>query len=80
MLESKRQNERLIGMLIVGVVALNYPILSLFSGSKLVFGIAVLYFYLFLSWAIFIISIAFILEKQDFPPLKTSSSKQEKSE
>ncbi len=78
--ESKRQNERLTGMLIVGVVALNYPILSLFSKSKLIFGIPVLYLYLFLFWAVFIILIAFILEKQPFQSLKTSSTKQDKSE
>ena len=61
--ESKRQNERLIVMVIIGVIALNYPLLSLFSKAKLIFGIPVLYLYLFIVWFIFIGCVAVILEK-----------------
>ena len=77
--QSKRQNERLIGILIVGSVALNYPILSLFSKGRLFFGIPLLYLYLFLFWGAFIACLAFILEKPQYQQLKTSSMKQEKS-
>ncbi|MEA2116514.1 MAG: hypothetical protein U9P36_14180 [Thermodesulfobacteriota bacterium] len=61
--ETKRQNERLIVIMIVGVIALNYPLLSLFSKTKLIFGIPVLYLYLFIVWFIFIGCVAVILEK-----------------
>jgi hypothetical protein len=69
--ESKQQNERLIVMLIIGVIALNYPLLSLFSKVKLIFGIPVLYLYLFVFWIIFIVCIAVIVEKTKFQPLLT---------
>ena len=61
--EAKRQNEKLIVMLIIGVIALNYPLLSLFSKDKLIFGIPVLYHYLYIVWFIFIGCVAVILEK-----------------
>ena len=63
--ESKRQNERLIVIMIIGVIALNYPLLSLFSKAKLVFGIPVLYYYLFIVWFIFIGCVAVILGKNN---------------
>ena len=67
--ESKQQNERLIVMFIIGVIALNYPLLSLFSKVKLIFGIPVLYLYLFVFWIIFIVCIAVIVEKTKSQPL-----------
>lgn len=72
--ERKRQNERLIVMLVIGVIALNYPLLALFSKVKLLFGIPVLYLYIFTIWAVFIACVAFILEKP------SSQAKPEKSE
>ena len=63
--ESKRQNERLIVIMIIGVIALNYPLLSLFSKNKLIFGIPVLYLYLFIVWFIFIGCVAVIQEKNN---------------
>lgn len=71
--EVKRQTERLIGILAIGLVVLNYPLLSLFSKVKLLFGIPVLYFYIFAVWALFILCVALILEKS------ASSSKPDKS-
>ena len=71
--EVKRQTERLIGILAIGLVVLNYPLLSLFSKVKLLFGIPVLYFYIFAVWAVFILSVALVLEGS------SSSSKIDKS-
>jgi len=68
--EAKRQNERLIAMLILGLVAFNYPLLSLFSKVRLIFGVPVLYLYLFAVWYIFIVCVALILAKPaSAPPL-----------
>ena len=69
--ESKQQNERLIVMFIIGLISLNYPLLSLFSKVKLIFGIPVLYLYLFVFWIIFIVCIAVIVEKTKSQPLLT---------
>lgn len=71
--EVKRQTERLIGILAIGLVVLNYPLLSLFSKVKLLFGIPVLYFYIFAVWALFILCVALVLEGS------SSSSKIDKS-
>ncbi len=78
--ESKRQNERLIVLLIIGIIALNYPLLSLFSKVKLIFGIPLLYFYLFSVWIIFIGCVAVILERKSSPLLMTDLSKPKKTE
>lgn len=78
--EVKRQNERLIVMLVLGVIALNYPLLSLFSKIKLFFGIPVLYLYIFTVWFVLIVCIALILEKPAVPSLMGSPSKPERSE
>ena len=72
--ELKPQNERLIVLLVIGVIALNYPLLSLFSKVRLLFGIPVLYLYIFTVWVVFIVCVALILEKPAAPP------KPEKSE
>ncbi len=77
--ESKRQNERLIVIMIVGVIVLNYPLLSLFSRVKLIFGVPVLSLYLFTVWFIFIGCVAVILEKTTSPPLMTDSPKSKKT-
>ena len=61
--ESKRQNERLIVVFIVGVIALNYPLLSLFSKIQLLFGVPVLHLYLFFLWSLFIIGVAITVER-----------------
>jgi peptidoglycan/LPS O-acetylase OafA/YrhL len=63
----KRQGERLIVLLLIGVLALNYPLLALFSKSVLWLGIPVLYLYLFLFWALFIGLLAVVMEKREPP-------------
>lgn len=67
--ESRRQNERLIGVFVIGVIVLNYPILSLFSKIRLLFGVPVLYLYLFLIWALFILGVAVTVERSPTPSL-----------
>ncbi len=63
----KRQSERLIILLLIGVLALNYPLLALFSKSVLWLGIPALYLYLFLFWALFIGLLAVVMEKREPP-------------
>ena len=47
---SDRRKERLVVLALVGVLALNYPLLELFNDARLVLGVPVLYLYLFLVW------------------------------
>ena len=62
---TKRQAERLIGLLLIGLIAINYPLLSLFNKTVLWFGIPALYLYLFLFWALFIGLAAVVMEKRE---------------
>lgn len=59
----KRRTERLIVLLIIGAIALNYPLLSLFSTIRLLFGVPVLYLYIFAVWYLLILCMALILER-----------------
>jgi hypothetical protein len=64
MLPSERSNERLLALVLIGTVALNYPFLSLFSNASMLFGIPVLYLYLFLVWSGFIYLTALIVARK----------------
>ena len=62
MLTMKQRTERLVVLAVIGVLALNYPALSLFAHGGLLFGIPVLYLYLFLVWAGLIALTAAVIE------------------
>jgi hypothetical protein len=64
---SARIAERLVGLALAGSVALNYPLLYLFSGAGTVFGIPAFYFYLFAVWAILIGLMAVIMRPRASP-------------
>jgi hypothetical protein len=51
---------RLVGLFLLGVVFFNYPILSLFNREFLLFGIPILYLYLFALWALLILLTALV--------------------
>lgn len=63
MLPAENRRDRLVAVILAGAVALNYPLLYVFSGEWLLFGIPVLYLYLFAMWAIFIAVVALITER-----------------
>lgn len=48
------RNKRLIGLFLMGCIVFNYPILSLFNVDRLIFGIPLLYLFIFGVWFIFI--------------------------
>ncbi len=61
---SQRNHAQLIVLIILGCLALNYPLLALFSKPGRWFGIPVLYFYIFVFWALFIALLAITLERK----------------
>ena len=63
----RRKIQRLLVLFFFGILALNYPLLALFSKTVLWFGIPLLYLYLFVFWVIFIIFIAFVAERKKMP-------------
>jgi hypothetical protein len=74
MRSEKKRNERIVVLAIVGMLALNYPWLSLFSRSVLVFGIPLLYLYLFGLWALLILLAGLIIESEKEEKTETSPS------
>ncbi|KPJ99356.1 MAG: hypothetical protein AMJ60_05310 [Desulfobacterales bacterium SG8_35] len=76
----RRKIQRLLVLFTFGCLALNYPILGLFSQAALWYGIPVLYLYLFVTWVLFIVFIAIVTEmkklpRTSFPPLFTRKPK-----
>ena len=58
-----RQKERLVALLLMGVLLFNEPLLGLFDRLRLWFGVPLLYLYLFVVWGVFILLAALILER-----------------
>ena len=63
----RRKIQRLLVLFTFGCLALNYPLLALFSKTALWSGIPVLYLYLFTFWIFFIVLIAVITERKKLP-------------
>ena len=63
----RRKIQRLLVLFVLGCLALNYPLLALFSKIALWYGIPVLYLYLFILWFLFIVCIAVITERKKLP-------------
>ena len=63
----KRRRERLVVVSILGFLALNYPMLSVFNLEQLWFGIPLFYWYLFGIWFGFLIAVALIMERPAHP-------------
>jgi hypothetical protein len=60
--ESKGQ--RFIALCMLGILLFNYPILALFNVPGTLFGIPVLYAYIFLAWAALIALLALVAESE----------------
>jgi hypothetical protein len=58
--ESKGQ--RFVALCMLGMLLFNYPILMLFNVPGALFGVPVLYAYLFIAWAALIALMAFLAE------------------
>jgi hypothetical protein len=57
--------QRLVAIVLLGCVLFNYPVLSLFSKPNALFGIPLLYFYLFAIWALLIGLMACVIERRE---------------
>jgi hypothetical protein len=55
----------LVAVFLLAGVLFNYPILSLFNSDATVFGIPVLYVFVFLAWAGIIALAAWIIGRRD---------------
>ena len=56
------RNQRLVALFLLGCLLFNYPLLSLFNNPAEIFGIPLLYAYLFFAWGLLIALMALVAE------------------
>ena len=56
------KGQRLVALFLFGALLLNYPLFSLFGGPEHLFGIPLLYVYVFFVWALLIALMAYVIE------------------
>jgi len=61
--EFEARGQRSIALCILGVLLFNYPILALFNVAGTVFGVPVLYAYLFAAWGAMVVLMAILAGK-----------------
>ena len=50
-----RKNKRLVVLFLMGCILFNYPLLSLFNLETMIFGVPLVFFYVFTGWALLIL-------------------------
>jgi hypothetical protein len=61
--ERNLKGQRLAALFLVGCLLFNYPLLSLFSQDGMVWGIPILYVFIFLAWAALIGLMVIVIER-----------------
>jgi hypothetical protein len=56
------KGQRLVALFLLGCLLFNFPLFSLFAGSAELFGVPLLYAYVFSAWAALIAVMAFVIE------------------
>jgi predicted permease len=64
MYRTRLNAQRLAAVFLLGCLLFNYPLLALFNKAAAVFGIPLLYAYIFLAWFGFILLVALIVERR----------------
>jgi len=59
------KGQRLAALSMLGCLLFNYPFLALFNDSGSLFGIPVLYAYIFAAWGLLIFLIAMVVEARE---------------
>ena len=62
MYDFETKGPRFVALCMLGMLLFNYPILTLFNVSGALFGVPVLYTYIFVAWATLIASMAYLAE------------------
>jgi hypothetical protein len=65
MSEFQNKGQRFVALCMLGLLLFNYPILALFNLSGTVFGVPILYAYIFVAWAALIALMAIVAETDD---------------
>ena len=67
MTPENKKNKRLVALFLFGFVLLNYPILSLFNINISVFGLPLVYIYIFGIWGLLIFLSALVMSRSKEP-------------
>ena len=62
MSEFESKGHRFVALCMLGLLLFNYPILALFNVTGTVFGVPLLYAYIFIAWALLIAMMALVAE------------------
>ena len=62
--EIEGRGQRMIALCMLGCMLFNFPILALFNVPGTLFGVPVLYAYIFLAWALLIALMAWVVERR----------------
>jgi len=62
MFKQNAKGQRLVAAFLLGNLLFNYPLLALFNRADAVFGIPILYLYVFGAWALLIVLLAYLIE------------------
>ena len=62
MSDPRGRSERFVALCMLGIVLFNYPILALFNVSGTLFGVPLLYAYIFIAWIALIGLMAWVSE------------------
>jgi hypothetical protein len=63
MMGNSVKGQRLVALFLLGWLLLNYPLLDLAAGDMLIFGIPLIYAYLFFVWATLIVLMTLVVER-----------------
>jgi hypothetical protein len=58
------KGQRLIALFLLGCLLLDYPLFSLFAGPAQLFGVPLIYLYVFFVWALLIVLMALVVEQR----------------
>ena len=58
----ERKGQRFVALCMLGTLLFNYPFLALFNVPGTLFGVPLLYAYIFIAWAALIAAMAFVAE------------------
>jgi len=61
-MRSSLKGQRLTALFLLGFLLLNYPLVSLFAGTTQIFGMPLLFIYVFVAWALVIALLALVVE------------------
>ena len=63
--ETERKGQRMIALCMLGCVLFNFPVLALFNVPGTLFGVPLVYAYIFLAWALLIALMGWVVERRD---------------